>query len=63
VGVTQSLDASVTIIGVETIVTPNIDVVKRGVLIGSVAKLGIGLGGVSVIRNLSQSSALPIATT
>jgi hypothetical protein len=62
-GVTQSLDASVTIIGVETIVTPNIDVVKRGVLIGSVAKLGIGLGGVSVIRNLSQSSALPIATT
>jgi hypothetical protein len=30
VGVTQSLDASITTIGVETIVTPNIDVVRRG---------------------------------
>jgi len=31
-------------------VAPNIDVVKRGVLIGYVTKLGSGLGGVSPIR-------------
>ncbi len=42
----------------ETVVAPNIDVVKRGVLIGFTAKLGSGLGGVSIIRNLNQSLAL-----
>jgi len=45
----------------ETVVAPNIDVVKRGVLIGFTAKLGSGLGGVSIIRNLNQSLALLIA--
>jgi hypothetical protein len=35
------------------------DVVKRGVLIGSTTKLGSGLGGVSVGWKLNGSSALP----
>jgi hypothetical protein len=42
---------------------PNIDVVKRGVIIGFAAKLGSRLGGVLVLKNLSQSSALPTSTT
>jgi len=48
---------------VETIVMPNIDVVKKGVVIGSAAKLGSKLGGVLVLKNLSQSSALPTSST
>jgi len=47
----------------EMVVVPNIDVVKRGVLIEYVAKLGGGLSGILVVRNLNQSSALLIATT
>ncbi len=43
----------------ETIVAPNINVVKRGVLIGSATKLGSGSGGILAIRNLSQSLTLP----
>jgi hypothetical protein len=39
------------------------DVVRRGVLIGSITKLGNGLGGISTKKNLSQSSTLPITTT
>jgi hypothetical protein len=35
------------------VVAPNIDVVKRGILIENVAKFGNELSGVSVIRNLS----------
>jgi hypothetical protein len=50
-------------IGVETVVAPNIDVVRRGVLIGSATKLGNGSSGISVIRNLSRSLALPTTTT
>ncbi len=45
----------------ETIVAPNIDVVRRGVLIGSITKLG--LGGVSTVRNLNRSSPLPTTNT
>jgi len=45
---------------VKIVVTLNIDFVRKGILIGSVAKLGSGSGGVSTIRNLSQSSALPM---
>jgi len=63
VGVIQSLDVGITTIGVETVVMPNIDVFKRGVVIGSAAKLGSKLGGVLVLRNLNQSSALPTSTT
>jgi hypothetical protein len=48
---------------VEKIVAPNIDVVKRGILIKSTTKLGSGSSGVSIIRNLSQSLALPTTTT
>ncbi len=44
------------------IVTPNMDFVKRGILLGSVTKLGNGLGGVLVGSNLSRKSTLPIAT-
>jgi hypothetical protein len=45
------------------VVVPNIDVVRREVLIGSTTKLGNRLGVVSIIRNLSWSSTVPIATT
>ncbi len=45
-----------------TIVETNIDVVRRGILIGSVVKLGSGLSGVLAWRNLSGSLALPAAT-
>ncbi len=44
----------------ETIVAPNIDVVKRGVLIGYTTKLGSRLGGVLVVNNLSQNLTLLI---
>jgi hypothetical protein len=47
----------------EMVATPNIHVVKRGILIGSVVKLGSGLGGVSIIRNLSRSLTLLATTT
>jgi hypothetical protein len=62
IGVTQSLGVGITTIGVETIVAPNINVVRKGVVIGSVAKLGSGSCGVLVGRNLSRSSTL-LATT
>ncbi len=42
---------------------PNIDVVKRGVVIGSATKLGNRLGGVLVLKNLSQSWTLPTSST
>ncbi len=47
----------------EKIVAPNINVVKRGVLIGFAAKLGSGSSGILIGRNLSRSLALPIVTT
>ncbi len=60
--VIQSFNVIITTIGVETVVAPNTNVVKDGVLIGFVANLGSGLGGILVGRNLSQSSILPIVT-
>jgi hypothetical protein len=42
---------------------PNMDVIRRGTLIGSPTNLGNGLGGVLARRNLSRSLALPIVTT
>jgi hypothetical protein len=36
---------------VETIVAPNTNFVRGGVLIGSITNLGCGLGGVSMERN------------
>jgi len=62
IGVTQSLDVGITITRVETIFVPNINVIKRGVLIRSVTKLGSGSSGVLAIRNLSQSLTLPTTT-
>jgi hypothetical protein len=47
---------------VEIIITPNMDVIKKGVIIGSITKLGSGLGGILAERNLTRSSALPITT-
>ncbi len=44
------------------VVPPNTNVVRGGVLIGYATNLGHGLGGISVGRNLNQSSRLPIAT-
>ncbi len=44
---------SIIIIEVEMIVAPNMDFVKRGVLLGFVAKLGSGLGAIAVGRNLN----------
>jgi hypothetical protein len=44
------------------VVAPSIDVVKRRVLIGSVAKLGRRSGGVSTRRNLNRSLVLPTST-
>jgi hypothetical protein len=53
VEVIQSLGACITTIGVEIVVAPIMDVVRRGILIGSIIKLGSGSGGVSTRRNLS----------
>jgi hypothetical protein len=53
VKITQSLDVGITTTGVETIVMPNINVVKREVLIGSTTKLGNESRGILVVRNLS----------
>ncbi len=41
-GVTQSFNASITTTRVEMVIAPNIDVVKRGIFIRSIAKLGSG---------------------
>jgi hypothetical protein len=40
VGVTQSFGAGITTIRVESVVAPNINVIKKEILIRSVAKLG-----------------------
>jgi hypothetical protein len=47
---------------VEIVIVLIIDVIRRGILIGFVAKLGSELGGVLKGRNLSQSSTLPTTT-
>jgi hypothetical protein len=39
------------------------DVVKRGILIEFIEKLGSGLGGISARKKLNGSSALPTTTT
>jgi hypothetical protein len=39
------------------------DIVRKGVLIGSIKKLGNGLGGISVGRKLSGSRTLPTTIT
>jgi hypothetical protein len=44
------------------VVAPSINVVRKGMLIKYVAKLGNGSDRVSIVRNLSPSLALPIVT-
>ncbi len=63
IGVIHSLDEGITTTWVETVVVPNINVVRRWVLIGFTTKLGNELGGVLIGRNLNRSSVLPIAIT
>jgi hypothetical protein len=46
VGIIQSLNASITTTRVEMVVEPNIDVIRRGILIGSVTNFNSGSGGV-----------------
>jgi len=45
------------------VVVPNMGVVRRGILIGFVAKLGSGLSGVLTKRKSSGNLTLPITTT
>jgi hypothetical protein len=61
--VTQSLNAVTTTIGVEMNVVPNTNVVRKGVIIGSIINLGRGLGGLSMKRNLSRSLKLLATNT
>jgi hypothetical protein len=53
----------ITTAGAETVITPTMDVVKKGVLIGSTTKLGNGSNGVLTRKKLSGSMTLPITTT
>jgi hypothetical protein len=48
---------------VETIVVLTMDIVRRGILIGSAKKLGNGLGGVSTGRKLNGNTTLPTTIT
>jgi hypothetical protein len=61
--VTQSYDAIITTIGVETIVAPNMNVVKRGIIIGSPTNLGHELGKFSSKRNLNKNLGPLVANT
>jgi hypothetical protein len=61
--VTKSLEASITTKGVEMVVAPIMDVVKRGALIRSITKLGSGLCGVSTKKKLNGSTTLPTTIT
>ncbi len=56
------LDVDITTIGVEVVVMPTIDLVKRGILIRSTTNWGSGLSGVLVRRKMSGSSTLPTST-
>jgi hypothetical protein len=56
--VTQSPNVVITTTGVELIVAPNTNVVRGGILIGSVTNLGYGTSGVSIERNLNNSLGL-----
>jgi hypothetical protein len=53
--VTKSAIVVITTIGVEMVVALITNVVKGGILIGSVENLGSGLGGILIIRNLNWS--------
>jgi len=60
--VTQSLDVGITTTRIETFVAPSMDVVRRGVLIGSITKMGNGLDGILARRKLNGNTTLPTTT-
>ncbi len=62
VRVIQSLDAGITITWMEMVVTPNMDFVRRGILLEFVVKLGNGSNGILARRNLSWSLTLVVIT-
>jgi hypothetical protein len=61
--VIQSLNAVITTIGVDMVVTPNMNVAKRRVVIRYVINLGLGLDEFSTGRSLSKSLGLPTTNT
>lgn len=58
---TQSLNVVITIAGMETIVAPNMNIVRKGVIIGSTTNLDSGSGKNLVKRNLNRCLGLLIA--
>jgi hypothetical protein len=60
---TQSPNVIITTTRVETIVAPNTNVVRGGILIGFVTYLGSGSNKILAKRNLSWNLKLPVATT
>jgi hypothetical protein len=58
--VTQSFDVGIITTGAKTVVAPTMDVVKRGVLIGSTTKLGNGSSGVLARKKSNGNTTLPI---
>jgi hypothetical protein len=53
--ITKSLEVGITTTRVEMVVAPIMEVVRRGILIGSTTKLGSGSNGVSTRRKLNGS--------
>jgi hypothetical protein len=60
--VIQSFNAIITTTRMETIIAPNMNVVRRGVVIRSIVNVSRGFSGFS-IRNLSSYSKLLIIST
>ncbi len=58
VKVAQSFNKFVTTIKVEMVVEPNMDVVRKGMVIGSATNLSRGSSGFLAKRNLRRSSGL-----
>jgi hypothetical protein len=61
--VIQSFNAVITTTRMKMVVVPNMNVVRKGIVIESVINLGCGLGGFLAKRNLSRSLKLPTANT
>jgi hypothetical protein len=60
--VPQSLVATIITTGVQIVVTPNMDVIRRGVLIGFATKLGSGLNGILAGWKQNGNATLPTIT-
>ncbi len=61
--ITRPFNVIISTIEVETVVAPNINFVRSGVLSRSVMNLGCGLGGFLEGRTLNRSSKVPALTT